>query len=40
VAGQGDAPLKGDGPHGDLFVSINVRAMSIYAQSHSFPFFA
>jgi molecular chaperone DnaJ len=24
LAGQGDAPLKGDGPHGDLFVSINV----------------
>lgn len=24
VVGQGDAPLKGNGPHGDLFVSLNV----------------
>lgn len=24
VPNQGDAPLKGNGPHGDLFVSLNV----------------
>jgi molecular chaperone DnaJ len=26
VAGEGDAPMKGSGPRGDLFVSLNVSA--------------
>lgn len=26
VAGAGDAPIKGQGPHGDLFVSLNVSS--------------
>ncbi|CAO3596770.1 unnamed protein product [Absidia cylindrospora] len=30
VAGQGDAPLKGDGPHGDLFVSLNIEPSKIF----------
>ncbi|KAI8328020.1 hypothetical protein BC941DRAFT_445826 [Chlamydoabsidia padenii] len=30
VPGQGDAPLQGNGPHGDLFVSLNILPSSIF----------
>lgn len=29
VAGEGDAPLKGSGPNGDLFVTLNVTSKYI-----------
>lgn len=29
VSGQGDAPMKGDGPRGDLFVVISVSKIKI-----------
>ncbi|KAI8370013.1 hypothetical protein BD560DRAFT_370505 [Blakeslea trispora] len=30
VPGAGDAPLKGNGPHGDLFVSLNIKPSPIF----------
>lgn len=27
VPGEGDAPLKGNGPNGDLFITLNVRGL-------------
>ncbi|KAI8092629.1 DnaJ domain-containing protein [Halteromyces radiatus] len=32
VVGQGDAPLKGNGPHGDLFVSLNIQPSKIFSR--------
>lgn len=30
VSGAGDAPIKGSGPNGDLFVSLNVSCIALY----------
>lgn len=30
VSGEGDAPLKGQGPNGDLFVSLNVSLSTLF----------
>ncbi|SAM05909.1 hypothetical protein [Absidia glauca] len=34
VTGEGDAPLKGQGPNGDLFVSLNVIPSKIFRRSN------
>ncbi|CAO3600454.1 unnamed protein product [Absidia cylindrospora] len=34
VTGEGDAPLKGQGPNGDLFVSLNVMPSKIFRRSN------
>ncbi|RCH86548.1 hypothetical protein CU098_001817, partial [Rhizopus stolonifer] len=30
VAGEGDAPIKGNGPSGDLFVTLNIQASKVF----------
>ena len=36
VPGAGDAPLKGNGPHGDLFVSLNVSCLFCISRSSTY----
>ncbi|CAO3627950.1 unnamed protein product [Mucor fragilis] len=35
VTGEGDAPLKGDGPNGNLFVTLNIQASKIFRRQDS-----
>ncbi|KAI8148276.1 hypothetical protein BJV82DRAFT_591484 [Fennellomyces sp. T-0311] len=34
VQGEGDAPIKGQGPPGDLFVSLNIRPSSVFRRQN------
>ncbi|KAI9272523.1 hypothetical protein BY458DRAFT_533286 [Sporodiniella umbellata] len=35
VSGEGDAPIKGNGPNGDLFVTLNIEASKIFRRQDS-----
>ncbi|CEP17953.1 hypothetical protein [Parasitella parasitica] len=35
IRGEGDAPLKGQGPNGDLFVTLNIQASKIFRRQDS-----
>ncbi|CAO3653372.1 unnamed protein product [Mucor hiemalis] len=35
ISGEGDAPMKGNGPNGDLFVTLNIQASKIFRRQDS-----
>lgn len=35
VTGEGDSPLKGEGPNGDLFVTLNIQASKVFRRQDS-----
>ncbi|RCH94139.1 hypothetical protein CU098_004792 [Rhizopus stolonifer] len=39
VPGAGDAPLKGQGPHGDLFVSLNIKPSKVFRRQDADIFY-